>query len=330
MHGAVFVQSLARKLLDEGFSKRQVFGGTGLSPDIMGKTRPFAPLELIAGFYEHAADLTGNDIVGFEHGLQSELRRAGMLAYVGMSAPTARDFLLNLARYRRVFSDALEIDADAIEADGQVKWRFSVPSRVRRRQLVEFGAAGLIHDLRRTTNRELRPASVAFRHARNSNTDVIERYFGCPVQFGALDNTCDFRPEDLKLPLMTADDELYSVLRECCEKALKDMARKAPPLVVEVERVLSERMSRGQASQDVVARALGMSSRTLSRRLADEGTTFHKTLDGLRQALAETYLKDSNLSLGQVAYLLGYSGHSSFSDAFKRWQGVTPGRYRLA
>jgi len=66
----------------------------------------------------------------------------------------------------------------------------------------------------------------------------------------------------------------------------------------------------------------------LSRRLASEGTTFFKTLEELRQALARNYLRDSGLTLAEIAFLLGYSGLSSFNDAFKRWTGHTPGQYR--
>lgn len=328
LHGAVYVQTLARDLLDQGFSESDVFSGTGFTSALIRQDRPFAPFDQICGFYEHAAELTGNDALGFQRGERREMRRSGLICYVGLSSPTVLDFIKNIARYRRVFSDAVEIDTDNLESEGILRWYFAIPTMVRRRQYVEFGASGLLYALRQAANRRFSPRLVTFRHARRTNTDVFERFFGGPVKFSQHDNAYYFRPEDLELPLMTADDNLYSVLVEHCDAVLKDKSRNLPPIVVDVERAIADRLSMGEASQEAVARALGMSPRTLSRRLSDENTTFFKVLEQLRQALAMNYLRDSDLVLAEISFLLGYSGLSSFNDAFKRWTGQTPGQFR--
>jgi len=326
-HGAVYAKKLASDLLDQGYSEHQVFQGTGLTPALLRPEKPMVEFNLIAAFFEYAAQLTGNDALGFMRGQKRDLRRAGLIAYVGVSAPTVMGFIQNLSRYRRVFSDAIEVDCEALESDGALKWHFNVPAKIKRNQFVEFGASGLLHDIRRVANRRIVPNLVTFRHGRSSNTGEFSRYFGCEVQFGTKENAIYLRPADLALPLTTADDELYKVVRDCCENALKLKSRNAPALIVEVEGAISDRLSKGEASQDDVAKALGMSPRTLSRRLASQGTTFFKILEELRLALAMTYLRESGLVLSEIAFLLGYSGLSSFNDAFKRWTGTTPGQY---
>ena len=110
LHNAVYVQELARRLLAQGFSEAGIFAGTGISPGIIDEDKPFVPFDAIANFYEHAADLTGNETLGFECGARREMRRSGLICYVGLSSPSVRDFIVNLARYRRVFTDAVEID----------------------------------------------------------------------------------------------------------------------------------------------------------------------------------------------------------------------------
>lgn len=327
-HGAVFAKKLAQDLLEKGFSEHQVFNGTGLSPEILRPDKPVVEFDRIASFYEHAAVLVDDDILGFVRGQKREMRRTGLISYVGVSSPTVLGFLKNISQYRRVFSDAVELDCETLETDGVAKWYFNVPVRIRRQQYVEFGASGLLHAIRQAANHRICPVLVTFRHTRNANIQEFERYFGCPVRFGENDNSYQFNRSDLALPLITADNELYKVLRNCCERALQIKSRNTAPLVVEVERAISDRLSRGEASQDDVASALGMSPRTLSRRLAAENTTFFKILEELRLALAKNYLRKSDLALAEIAFLLGYSGLSSFNDAFKRWTGETPGQYR--
>lgn len=329
-HEAVYVKKLVEDLLDKGFSEQQIFRDSGLCMPMLEPDKPMAGFDRVAGFFEHAAKLTGDDTLGFVRGQKREMRRSGLISYVGISSPTVSDFIQNVTRYRRVFSDAIEMDCSTLGSDGVVKWHYSVPMKIRRRQYVEFGAAGFLHALRQVTNREFCPELVIFSHARNANTDKFERFFGCEVRFGSTENSVRFRSADLALPLMTADDELYKILKNCCENALQVKARNVPPLIVEVERSISDRLARGEVTQDDVARSLGMSPRTLSRRLADDGTTFFRTLEGLRQALAKNYLRDSNLVLAEIAFLLGYAGLSSFNEAFKRWTGKTPGQFRSA
>ncbi|MCV2888376.1 AraC family transcriptional regulator [Ruegeria aquimaris] len=327
-HGAVYVQTLAADLLKQGYTARQVFAGTGFGPGLLEQSKPVAPFEDIAGFFEHAAALTGDDAIGFRMGTVREMRRMGLIRYVGMSSPTVRTALMNIARYRRVFSDAVEIDVQRLDSEGLLRWHFAVPSKVRRRQFVEFGAAGLIQDLRQASNRRFSLVSVDFSHPRKTHLAEFDRFFGCAVRFGRSGNQVVFSQEVLDTPLVTADDALYSVLIDHCELVLKDKSRNMPAIIVDVERAIADRLASGTAAQEEIARDLGMSTRTLSRRLAEEKTTFQKIMEQLRASLASSYLRDSDLSLAEIAFLLGYSGLSSFSEAFKRWTGQSPGQYR--
>jgi AraC-like DNA-binding protein len=104
---------------------------------------------------------------------------------------------------------------------------------------------------------------------------------------------------------------------------------RSPDLRHRVERIIAKLLCGGKAETEPVAHELGMSVRTLARRLGELGVTFAQILDELRQDLALRYLRDPNLSLSQIAFLLGYSELSAFSHAFRRWTRTTPGEWRM-
>jgi AraC-like DNA-binding protein len=102
----------------------------------------------------------------------------------------------------------------------------------------------------------------------------------------------------------------------------------SPDLRHRVETIIAKLLRRGEAETKAVAQELGMSVRTLARRLGELGVSFARILDELRQDLAVRYLRDPDLGLSQIAFLLGYSEPSAFSHAFRRWTRTTPGEWR--
>ena len=327
-HGANAAKQLAGDLLAQGFRETQIFADTGLGPALLGQDKPSAPFDQVARFFEHAAQLTGNDILGFQRGQTRDMRKAGLISYLGLSSPTILDAIWNMAHYQRVHSDAVLLDVSRLHSDGIVEWRYAVPQEVERRQFAEFAASGLVHDLRVAANRDFQLQHVCLRHPRRTHLPDFPAYFGCEVRFAQGYNELRFQPEDLHLPLETADAHLLPILREHCELVLGEKGRNLPELVYQVERAIADRLSSGRSTQADVAAALGMSARTLHRRLADEGTSFMAILDNLRAALAKAYLRDSDLTQAEISYLLGYAHVGSFSEAFRRWTGQAPGQYR--
>ena len=198
----------------------------------------------------------------------------------------------------------------------------------RSRQFMEFGTTNLIRSLREMTKRRLTPVRVTFAHPRNARIKEFERFFGCPVEFGRRANLIELSPTDLRVPIIEADKRLLDVLRSYCVEVLAKHRERPPSLIERVERVVVDRLSNGEARIDIVAKELGMSSRTLSRALAKLGTSFNTVVAMLRKELAQKYLKQSDLSLKEIAFLLGYTDSSSFNHAFKRWTGNTPKQAR--
>jgi AraC-like DNA-binding protein len=159
---------------------------------------------------------------------------------------------------------------------------------------------------------------------RKADQREFDRAFGCHVEFGAPSDLLEFSSDTLALPLVTKDTHLLETLRPFCDDAAKARNTANGSMRASVENEAQRLLPHGQASADAVVKALGVSVRTLSRRLSAERTTFAEVVDHLRRSLALEYLKEPGFSSGHIAWLLGYEGSTSFNHAFKRWTGHSP------
>jgi AraC-like DNA-binding protein len=139
----------------------------------------------------------------------------------------------------------------------------------------------------------------------------------------------EFSNDTLVSPLVSGDTKLLDALRPFCDMAAKERGTAAGTLRAAVENEVEKLLPQGKAKAKTVAKALALSVRTLSRRLADEGTTYADVVDQLRRTLALQYLKEPAMSLSQIAWLLGYGESTSFNHAFRRWMGRPPSAARI-
>lgn len=156
---------------------------------------------------------------------------------------------------------------------------------------------------------------------------IYEREFGAPMVVGAKQAALVLEPSFVELPVQKADAELERYFRSVLERALPTTIDE-PALLTSVKAAVREQLRDGHATLDGVAHALGLGSRTLQRRLATFGTNFQDVQDDTLKTLARGYLAQPQLTLAEVAWLLGYIEQASFFRAFRRWYGTTPDEYR--
>jgi AraC-like DNA-binding protein len=273
---------------------------------------------------EEAGRLLGDDCFGLHLATETEPREFGGVFYVFAASETARDAMKNLMSYMRIVNSVEIFSLE--EANGQVVLEGKPQSAIEGlgRHMFEYGDAVFIAALRALTGERIAPLSMEFDHHRNSSIDEFERFFGCPVRFGANRHRMTFSEQALEAPIRTADPYLLNFLRTVCEEALRQREKSSTPLRALAEGVVAELLPKGKATVPNVARALAMSTRTFTRRIAEEDTSYAALLDQLRRDLAMRYLENKDLDLRQIAWLLGYSEVSSFNHAFHRWTGVSP------
>jgi AraC-like DNA-binding protein len=191
---------------------------------------------------------------------------------------------------------------------------------------VEHQAALMAQHLRAETEGRFTAAAVAFQHQPDDLAE-FSRALGCPVESGKTWNGMLIAAEAWGFPLRRRDPVLRQVLEGQADDILARLPSRAG-VAAAVRRTLITRMTSGDTRVGTVARGLAMSGRTLQRRLADEGVSYRELLDDARKVTSGRCLMDSALTVGEVAYLVGYSEPAPFHRAFKRWYGMTPEAFR--
>ena len=180
---------------------------------------------------------------------------------------------------------------------------------------------------RRVTSVNWSPKEIRFEHQQPNETSEHERIFQCPIFFGATANEVVFDSEYLNLPIVMADARLCALLDRHATELLMRYPRE-DSLVERVRTLMKDELNGGDASLEMVAERLGMSARTLQRKLHGLGVSHQELLDEMRKDLAMRYLREPEMAVCEVAYLLGFSESSAFHRAFKRWTGTTPNEFR--
>jgi len=192
------------------------------------------------------------------------------------------------------------------------------------RHQIEFLIAAFVRLCRQLTGRQLVPSRIKLMHRRTEVPFEFRAFFGCDIAFGSDIDEVAYDLSSAHLTLVGADPYLNSLLVQYCDEALSNRQTKSSAWRLSVENSIAPLLPHGQARIAEISRRLGVSPRTLERRLAAEGMTFSRVLDELRFDLAKHYLRERDLPISEVAWLLGYRETSAFNHAFKRWTGKTP------
>ncbi|MEM8740285.1 MAG: AraC family transcriptional regulator ligand-binding domain-containing protein [Pseudomonadota bacterium] len=173
------------------------------------------------------------------------------------------------------------------------------------------------------------PEAVFFRHDPPASLAEYEAFFGSPVQFRAEYDAIAVSNALLAAPNRLGDARIAEFFDAHMERELAALADEAG-LVQRVRIQVSQALSEGVPAIAATARRLGMSGRTLQRRLGAAGLSYQDLVEQARRELAERLLARTTYSLAEIAFLTGYAEQSTFSRAFKRWRGLSPARFRRA
>jgi AraC-like DNA-binding protein len=274
-------------------------------------------------FVNLVARALGDDLLGFHLARHYDLRESGWYYYVIASAQTLLEAFQRGARCSSMVNEGVAqscIDGKEIG----LRFRYSGVGRHQDRHQIEFWTTSLLRMSRELTGVRLVPSHVSFVHLRSRGASELARFFGRDIRFGADADEVTFARRLRDLPLLNADPYLNRLLVTYCERAVTRRNRPPGSMRTKVENAIIPLLPHGNARASHVARRLGLSQRSLARHLAEEGSGFSKSLGKVRLELARRYLRDEQLSVSHVAWLLGYQDVAAFSNAFKRWTGQRP------
>jgi AraC-like DNA-binding protein len=265
--------------------------------------------------------------LGFHLAEVHDLREAGYLYYVAASAESLGDALQRVARFISIVNEGLSLKYLEDQDIRLVVDYVGVGPHLNRHQ-IEFAMTLLIRLCRHLTGLHLQPTRLRLTNRHSSQYSELAAYFGGKLDFAASVDELAFSGTAKALRVVSADPFLNELLVSHCEEALSHQPTKWGSFRSAVQNAIVPLLPHGKARASAVARKLGLSQRTLARRLSLEELTFSDILESLRGDLAGHYLADPGLSISRIAWLLGYQEVSAFTHAFKRWTGTTPRQAR--
>lgn len=250
----------------------------------------------------------------------------GILGYLLHACDSLGEALVRLLRYGKlIINDMDHVRLEQVGANLELQWPdIAVGDHL----IMEFGMAVMRQFSLQLAGRPLQLNYVHLMHDLVGEAEPYDSFFGCEVYFNQPLNLISFPAANLEIPIEKPDKALLEILQQQAEEALKNLPS-VDVFLQQAQRQLMGLCQQGEPNLTQLAERLHLSQRTLQRRLAQYDLSFQQLLDDVRQQLCRQYLQQQ-VSLRDIAQLIGYSDQSAFTRAYKRWTGTTPLQQRRA
>lgn len=323
---AAYVETLLETAAAQGADRDLLIARAALAAEQLRDPAWRLDLSSLLHLFDLARELSGDPSIGLHMGMQVRPRSFSALGYAAMSCGTLGDAVALIPRYESLVYDGGSTNVTCVDGLVRIAWRSGMQDHARMRPVNEAIVAGWLSFGRWICGVRGEMHEVCFQHPQPAALVEYERFFDCPLRFSTADNVLSFDVGLLATPLIQHDEQLRRLMEQQAHEQLREIrgTQLTPRVIHAIQRCLPQRVP---AAADI-ARTLGLSERTLRRHLQAEGRSFGDILTRLRHELAMHYLIESDLDLIEIALLLGYSEHSSFTTAFKAWTGLPPGAFR--
>lgn len=295
-----------------------------IASPVNGSVPDSAYFDLIDWICDFSDDVT--ELV-FQYAKEFSIDEMGALGLAAKSAPTLRDTLVRLERYFRLVTDTAVYRLSKEDDPAIFSFEGLTLERPALRLRDECALAAVAANIKSFCGPSLTLDYVCLKHQCRDELARFEDFFGCEVRFGTQKNAIAIQNDMLELPNRLGDQGISEFLTQHLEDQIERLPSESS-LKQELIREVSTKLSSGIPVASEIARQLGMSERTLYRRLADEGLSYRDVVQDAQSALAHQLLSATSCSISEIAFLTGFAEQSTFSRAFKRWNGEAPARYR--
>jgi AraC-like DNA-binding protein len=316
---------LLQRVEEHGVRLPAVLRRAGLPATFLDAEKVFATTSELFALWRAVGETSDDPAIGLKLGAEPRLERYDPIAIAAVCSQSFRDAVERMARYKRLTCPE-EIRLRTTRDEASVEFVFLEATDDEPDLLVDLCLSRILAIGRRGTDR-LQGALRLELVRPSRHRGLLESHFGCRVKFGADRNTLVFRRQDLDLPFVTHNEDLLAAVRDRLESELEAQKTRSD-VGDQVRSALRRSLAGRRPTVEQVAQDLGLSVRTLQRRLTDAGASFQQLVEDTRRELARHYLRRSGVELKEAAYLLGYEDANSFFRAFQGWEGTTPGAWR--
>jgi AraC-like DNA-binding protein len=300
----------------------------GLGPDAVTAATVLVTWPQVRDFGRAASELLGEPLLGMKIALSRYNRIGGTVEALLANCPDTAARFVQIERVEPLFSPATK--TTVVRTAREIGLTYETPGDPLGPGAVngEWTIVRLVEAIRVSTRVEVVPTEVWFAHDAPLVITPLIAYFGTSnIRFGAKKSGFFVDVEVGALPVVNADPTVFAIVDRVAEGELKALEHTSDVLPKVRSRIRAG-LEDGAARLDVIARQLGMSERTLQRRIGDGGTSFAALVDDERRDIALRLVVDAQMDLHTVPEILGYEHKDAFARAFKRWTGTTPPRFR--
>ncbi|MBF6030243.1 AraC family transcriptional regulator [Pseudomonas sp. P115] len=323
-----FVHTLADAIQSHGLDPQPLLLQYGLDPARLAEAGARLSIPRYMRLGHAAIQLTGDPGLGLRMGQLSRLSQAGLAGVTAAQAPNVREAARALTRFEALYGSNYR-GQSSFHEDAEGAWLrfYSIsPYNAYNRFVVDSIIAGWLFQLSALAQQAVQAQRIDIEF---EVPDYSERYSMLgDVHFGADANQLRLNQHTLALRNPQHCPSTWNLLLQLCERELEQLTR-TRSLRERITRLLGPMLNGGREPDlEEVAARLKLPTWTLRRKLAEEGTQFRAILNDTRRDLAMTYIRDTELAFGEIAYLLGFASAQAFQRAFRRWNNQTPGEFR--
>jgi AraC-like DNA-binding protein len=313
----------------EGVAPEAALSRTEITPEQLRSPEILISVNQVIECYRNAIQLTGDPHFAFKTGLSTHLALYGMYGFAILSSMNFRETMQFAVRYHELAAPLVKLRFS--EESGLACWTIDpLPHPAVEAQLYRFIVEmqfGVHVSLQRDVmGSAFRPVAAHLAYEGPRGKHNYEEAFGCPVAFRQSTNCLQFDSAWLDHTPPLGNEIAYSTVIALCDD-LQDQLRNRLGVAGKVRSLLLANLGRHPSLDDVSAR-LEIPVRTLRRKLQDERTSFREILDQLRAEVAIKYLRDTKMTIDDIARALGFSETANLRHAFRRWKETSPLEYR--
>jgi AraC-like DNA-binding protein len=287
--------------------------------------RPFGTTTELFALWRAVEECATSGDLGLRAGADPLPQHLNVATLAALHSPTLGEALRKLARYKRLVCPE-QVTIEVTRGEARVRFEWLLADSQPPAMLMDIIFSGIVGLAQRGTGTSLRPRRIELTR-RPAKEEMLRNHFACDIRFDAPFDLLVFDEAALALPFVTRSAQLLAVLEPGLEAALQEEGARRT-LVDDVRSTLAQRICGERPAVNKVAKALGVSARTLQRRLGELGTSYQQVLDDVRRRSARRLLANTDLAPSEVAFLLGFEEMNSFTRAFHAWEGTSPAKWR--
>jgi AraC-like DNA-binding protein len=326
----MLIHMLTKYLSRQGIDFVTICESAGIPSSVLGKREERVAAEKFFIAWEKARLETEDENFGLHFGkeLSENYPGGNFLMHMMANCSTIGNAIQVFCQYHNLMEDAIQPKLSVKKDVAHLSWELMFPGVMIPRHNAETVLCITTFILRRISENRVNPIAVRFGHPSPEDISEHQDIFKSTLQFDQPANELILDREMLNTEIFLASPELLETIEKYAQTRLKKLA--LPDTWSDrVTKSLSQLLSRGEKPDlETVAKNVAMSTRNLQNKLKEENTTFKQLLDHLRMEVALNYLKDQEITICDIAFLLGFSEQSAFNHAFKRWTGSTPRDFR--